>query len=119
VEDGGSVTILATALIDTGSRMDEMIFEEFKGTGNSEIILERSLAERAVFPAVNISASGTRKEQRLFSPQEYTLMTGLRRRFADMRPKEAMEELLKLIERYPTNKELIAEGAGNQPRKKS
>lgn len=110
VEDGGSVTILATALVDTGSRMDEMIFEEFKGTGNSEIILERSLAERAVFPAINIRASGTRKEERLFDPEEYSLMTDLRRRFADMRPKEAMEELLALIARYPTNRELIDAG---------
>ncbi len=119
VEDGGSVTILATALIDTGSRMDEMIFEEFKGTGNSEIILERSLAESAVFPAINISASGTRKEERLLNPEEYTVMTGLRRRFADMRPKEAMEELLALIERYPTNQELIAECATGASSKKS
>jgi len=119
VEDGGSVTILATALIDTGSRMDEMIFEEFKGTGNSEIILERSLAERAVFPAVNISASGTRKEERLFKPEEYKVMTGLRRRFADMRPKEAMEELLALIERYPSNQKLIAEGIEEHAQKKT
>ena len=118
VEDGGSVTILATALIDTGSRMDEMIFEEFKGTGNSEIILERSLAERAVFPAINISSSGTRKEERLFDPEEYAMMTGLRRRFADMRPKEAMEELLALIARYPTNQELIAGCAETCPPKK-
>ncbi len=118
VEDGGSVTILATALVDTGSRMDEMIFEEFKGTGNSEIILERSLAERAIFPAVNISSSGTRKEERLFKPEEYTMMTRLRRRFADMRPNEAMEELLALIERYPTNQDLIAEGAEEPARKK-
>ncbi len=118
VEDGGSVTILATALVDTGSRMDEMIFEEFKGTGNSEIILERSLAERAIFPAVNICSSGTRKEERLFKPEEYTMMTRLRRRFADMRPNEAMEELLALIARYPTNKELIAEGTEEPARKK-
>jgi transcription termination factor Rho len=109
VEDGGSVTILATALIDTGSRMDELIFEEFKGTGNSEIILERSLAERGIFPAVNIRASGTRKEERLFDSREYALMAGLRRRFANMRPNEAMEELLALIARYPTNSELIAD----------
>jgi len=108
VEDGGSVTIVATALIDTGSRMDELIFEEFKGTGNSEIVLDRSLAERFVFPAVNIRLSGTRKEERLFAADEYAMMTALRRRFADMRPKEAMEELLTMIERYPSNGELIA-----------
>jgi len=119
VEDGGSVTILATALVDTGSRMDEMIFEEFKGTGNSEIILDRSLAERAVFPAVNIRSSGTRREERLFDPGEYALMTELRRRFADMRPKEALEELLALIERYPTNRELIAGCAAKPTRRRS
>jgi transcription termination factor Rho len=118
VEDGGSVTILATALIDTGSRMDELIFEEFKGTGNSEIILERSLAERGVFPAVNISASGTRKEERLFNKDEYKIMKYLRRCFADMRPKEAMEKLLALIERYPANQDMIAECAEGLPQKK-
>ncbi len=118
VEGGGSVTILATALVDTGSRMDELIFEEFKGTGNSEIVLERSLAERGVFPAVNIRTSGTRKEERLFTPEERAVMTNLRRRFADMRPKEALEELLTLIARYPTNCEMIAGCAGASPRKR-
>jgi len=118
VEGGGSVTIMATALVDTGSRMDELIFEEFKGTGNSEIVLERSLAERFVFPAVNIRASGTRKEERLFEPEEYALMAGLRRRFADMRPKEAMEELLAMIERYPSNRELTSGCAGAPSRQR-
>lgn len=111
-EDGGSVTIVATALVDTGSRMDELIFEEFKGTGNSEVVLDRGLAERMVFPAVNIRMSGTRKEERLFAPEEYRLMAGLRRRYADMRPKEAMEDLLAMIERFPTNEELIDGCAG-------
>ena len=108
IEDGGSVTIIATALVDTGSRMDQLIFEEFKGTGNSEIILERSLAEAHIFPAINIRASGTRKEERLCTPQEVRGIGALRRMLADKKPKEAMEELLKLIKAYPTNEQLLA-----------
>ncbi len=107
IEGGGSVTIIATALVDTGSRMDQLIFEEFKGTGNSEIILERSLAEAHIFPAINLNASSTRKEERLFSPEENLLMAALRRMLADKKPGQAMEHLLKLIEKYPTNEELV------------
>lgn len=107
IEDGGSVTIIATALVDTGSRMDQLIFEEFKGTGNSEIVLDRSLAEAHVFPAINIRASGTRKEERLYSPQENRHLTSLRRMLADKKPKEAMEALLKLIAKYPDNEKLL------------
>ena len=107
IEDGGSVTIIATALVDTGSRMDQLIFEEFKGTGNSEIVLDRSLAEAHVFPAINIRASGTRKEERLYSPQENQCLTRLRRMLADKKPKEAMEALLQLIAKYPDNEKLL------------
>jgi transcription termination factor Rho len=107
IEDGGSVTIIATALVDTGSRMDQLIFEEFKGTGNSEIVLERSLAEAHIFPAINIRASGTRKEERLYSPQEHRYLTSLRRMLADKKPKEAMETLLQLIAQYPDNEKLL------------
>lgn len=107
IEDGGSVTIIATALVDTGSRMDQLIFEEFKGTGNSEIVLERSLAEAHLFPAINIRASGTRKEDRLYSPQEHRHLTSLRRMLADKKPKEAMETLLQLIATYPDNEKLL------------
>lgn len=107
IEDGGSITILATALVDTGSRMDQLIFEEFKGTGNSEIILERSLAEYHVFPAINILASGTRKEERLYSEKEYAKLVRLRRLLAEMKPAQAMEALLKLIKEYPTNEDLL------------
>ena len=107
IEDGGSVTIIATALVDTGSRMDQLIFEEFKGTGNSEIVLDRSLAEAHVFPAINIRASGTRKEERLYSPQENQCLARLRRMLADKKPKEAMEAILQLIAKYPDNEKLL------------
>lgn len=108
IEGGGSITIIATALVDTGSRMDQLIFEEFKGTGNSEIILERSLAEVHIFPAININASGTRKEELLYSEDETRRIAKMRRMLAGMKPAEAMESLLKFMEEYPTNKELLA-----------
>jgi transcription termination factor Rho len=107
IEDGGSITIMATALVDTGSRMDQLIFEEFKGTGNNEIILDRSLAEAHIFPALNILASGTRKEELLYSPEENRELSKLRRMLADLKPGDAMEVLLRMIHKYPTNEELI------------
>jgi transcription termination factor Rho len=107
IENGGSVTIIATALVDTGSRMDDMIFEEFKGTGNSEIVLDRSLAEARVFPAINISASSTRKEERLFDADELAGVARLRRALASRPPQPAMEALLALMAKYPTNAELL------------
>ena len=84
-----------------------MIFEEFKGTGNSEIILERSLAEAHIFPAINISASGIWKEERLYSEDEIRSLSNMRRMLADMKPAEAMESLLKFMETYPTNEALL------------
>jgi len=117
IEAGGSVTIIATALVDTGSRMDQLIFEEFKGTGNSEIVLDRSLAEAHIFPAINIRASGTRKEERLYSPDDARCLALLRRRLADHKPREAMESLLKLLEQHRTNEELLMSlSAGRQNR---
>lgn len=107
IEGGGSITIIATALVDTGSRMDQLIFEEFKGTGNSEIMLERSLAEAYIFPAININASGTRKEERLYNEEEIQGISKMRRMLAGMKPAEAMESLLKFMEKYPTNEELL------------
>ena len=107
IEDGGSVTIIATALIDTGSRMDQLIFEEFKGTGNSEIVLDRSLAQARIFPAIDISASGTRKEELLYSPDDVRRLARLRQGLADRPPKEALLSLLTLLEKYPTNGELL------------
>ncbi len=107
IENGGSVSILATALIDTGSRMDELIFEEFKGTGNSEIVLSRYLADRRVFPAIDIEASGTRREEELLGPEVTEKLALLRRAFAKFKSKEAMEKLLELIRKYPTNEQLL------------
>jgi transcription termination factor Rho len=107
VEDGGSVTIIATILVDTGSRMDQLIFEEFKGTGNSEIVLDRSLAEARIFPAINVTASGTRKEELLYGPDEIQQLAGLRRRLVDRPSKDAMLTLLRLMKKYPTNEELV------------
>ena len=107
IENGGSVTIIATALIDTNSRMDQLIFEEFKGTGNSEIVLNRPMSDERIFPAIEINSSGTRREELLFSENEYEKITKLRRMLAGQQPKEAMLNLLKLIEGFPTNKELL------------
>jgi transcription termination factor Rho len=107
IENGGSVTIIATCLIDTGSRMDQLIFEEFKGTGNSELVLDRSLAELRIFPAINIPASGTRKEAKLYTPQQNRGLTTLRRVLSTYGPRDAMESLHKLLKKYPTNEEFL------------
>src|SRR5215475_1758002 len=94
IEEGGSLTIIATALVDTGSRMDELIFQEFKGTGNMELVLDRGLFERRVFPAVDISMSGTRREELLFTPEELVKANLLRRVLSSVKPIEAMQLLL-------------------------
>ncbi len=107
IEHGGSVTILGTILIDTGSRMDQFIYEEFKGTGNSEVVLDRSLAEAYIFPAINLSASSTRKEDRLYSPEDSQRLTLLRRELVARPPQEAMLYLLGLLGQYPTNEALL------------
>ena len=107
VENGGSITVLATALIDTGSRMDDMIFEEFKGTGNSEIVLDRSLADQRVFPAINIAKSGTRRDELLYSKTELDAINRIRRRALEMPPKQAILDLRKALEQYPTNEDLL------------
>lgn len=107
IEDGGSVTIVATALIDTGSRMDQLIFEEFKGTGNSEIVLDRSLAQARIFPAIDIAASGTRKEERLYSEEENRKIATLRRVLSTMDSREAIQSFDKFFELYPTNEEFL------------
>jgi transcription termination factor Rho len=106
-EEGGSLTIIATALIDTGSRMDEVIFEEFKGTGNMEVVLTRQLAERRIFPAIDIGASGTRKEEKLFSAKEIEKVRRLRGALASLKPVEAMERLLKKLSEFETNDEFL------------
>ena len=106
-EGSGSLTILATALIDTGSRMDEVIFEEFKGTGNSEINLDRALAEKRIFPAINIQTSGTRKEEKLFSQHEYEKVKKLRGALYALKPTEAMERLIKSLNEFKSNAEFL------------
>lgn len=111
IEDGGSVTIIATVLVDTGSRMDQLIFEEFKGTGNSEIILDRSIAENRIFPAININVSGTRREELLYPPQQHKQINRLRRALAKLNPKEGMELLLKFLKKYPTNEDFLDEAS--------
>ena len=107
VEDGGSITVLATALIETGSRMDDLIFEEFKGTGNSEIVLSRELAEQRIFPAIKLGDTGTRRDELLYSAEELEAVNKLRRWGLGMPPKQAMEEMIKLMDRFPTNDELL------------
>ncbi len=108
-EEAGSLTIVGTALIDTGSRMDEVIFEEFKGTGNSEITLDRLLAEKRIFPAINIQQSGTRKEEKLFTHKEYEKVRKLRQMLFSVKPVEAMEALVKRLSRYTYNDEFLDE----------
>jgi transcription termination factor Rho len=107
IEDGGSLTIIATALVDTGSRMDELIFQEFKGTGNMELILERKLSDRRLFPALDIPKSGTRKEEKLFSKTQIEAVRKLRRMMVDLNPVEAMETLLAACKKHKTNEELL------------
>jgi transcription termination factor Rho len=102
-EEGGSLTVLATALIDTGSRMDELIFQEFKGTGNMEVVLDRKLAERRVWPAIDLQLSGTRKEELLLDAITLTRVNLLRRSLSELKPVEAMESLVKQLGKYPTN----------------
>jgi transcription termination factor Rho len=106
-EEGGSLTIIGTALVDTGSQMDEVIFQEFKGTGNLEIVLDRRLAERRIFPAIDISKSGTRKEEKLFDAQTMPQINLLRRALAGKKPVEAMELLLKGLSDTKTNQEFL------------
>ena len=107
LEEGGSLTIMGTALIDTGSRMDEVIFEEFKGTGNSELHLDRRLVEKRVYPAIDIAASGTRREELLMDEHELKLVYRLRKVLADMNVVEAMELLKGRLKKAKTNAEFL------------
>jgi transcription termination factor Rho len=108
IEGGGSLTIIGTALIETGSRMDEVIFEEFKGTGNSELVLDRRLADRRIWPAIDVQRSSTRKEELLIDKDELSRVYLLRNFLADMPPVEAMEFLIERMKRTKTNKEFFA-----------
>jgi transcription termination factor Rho len=108
VPDGGSLTVIATALVETESRMDDVIFEEFKGTGNAELRLVRELADRRIYPAVDIAASGTRREELLAPPAVVTARQELRRRLVSLPPAQGMETLLGLLRRSQSNDELLA-----------
>jgi len=107
-EGGGSLTVIATALVDTGSRMDEVIFQEFKGTGNTEIVMNRRLFEMRIFPAIDISQTGTRREELLLGADEYKKVTLLRRALAPLKAEEAMRLLTERIGRFPNNREFLA-----------
>ena len=107
IEEGGSLTIIATALVETGSRMDEVIFEEFKGTGNNEIVLDRKISDRRVFPAMDVNRSGTRKEELLQDPEELARVWIIRKLVSDLTPVEAMEFLLEKMRGTKSNKEFL------------
>jgi transcription termination factor Rho len=106
-DEGGSLTVLATCLVETGSRMDEIIFQEFKGTGNMELVLDRRLADRRIWPAIDILQSGTRKEERLMESATLSRVALLRRTLADMKSVEAMEGLVRQLTKFPSNSEFL------------
>ncbi len=107
LEEGGSLTIVASCLVETGSRLDEVVYEEFKGTGNLEIRLSRELADRRIFPAIDVAASSTRQEERLLSPEELRTMAILRRKLADLPRREVTEQVLRLFEKTTSNARLV------------
>lgn len=107
IENGGSLTILATVLVDTGSQMDQVIFEEFKGTGNMEVVLSREAADRRIFPALNIAKSSTRREELLLNSKDIQNIKALRRALTSLKPIEGAKKLIALLEKYPTNAELL------------
>ncbi len=108
IEHGGSLTIIATCLIDTGSKMDQIIFEEFKGTGNMELTLDRDLANQRIYPAINIPESGTRKEEKLLSEKQLAASRQIRRLLTNMQPVQAMKQLLTVLGKQKTNADLLA-----------
>ena len=107
IEDGGSITVIATVQVQTGSRMDDFIFEEFKSTGNCEIVLDRQLAEARIFPAINLMASGTRREELLYSEEELSVIARLRRLLLKQDAKTAIRNLKQLINQHPDNTQLL------------
>jgi transcription termination factor Rho len=108
IENGGSLTILATVLVDTGSRMDQVIFEEFKGTGNMEIVLSREAANQRIFPALDIAKSSTRREELLLRPKDMESIRALRRALTNLKPEQGARKLVELLGKYPTNTELLS-----------
>ena len=107
LEEGGSLTIVASCLVETGSRLDEVVYEEFKGTGNLEIRLSRELADRRIFPAIDLATSSTRQEERLLSPTELRAMQLVRRRMADLPRRESVEQVIRLFEKTSSNGQLV------------
>ena len=107
MREGGSLTVLATALVDTGSKMDDVIFEEFKGTGNMELVLDRKLSEKRVFPAIDIQKSSTRRDDLLLTPEEQQAMDNIRKALNGMKADEAVENILNLFTKTKTNEEFI------------
>ena len=107
MREGGSLTILATALINTGSRMDDVIYEEFKGTGNMELVLDRKLSEKRIFPAIDILKSGTRRDDLLLTPEEMHAVNKLRSAFGSLKPEEAAEKALDLFTKTRNNREFV------------
>jgi len=114
IENGGSLTILATVLVDTGSRMDQVIFEEFKGTGNMEIVLSREVANQRIFPALDIAKSSTRREELLLNSKDIENVKVLRRALTHLKPAEGARKLIELLEKYPTNAELLNRNRGQK-----
>ena len=108
IENGGSLTIIATALIETGSRMDDIVYEEFKGNGNMEIHLDRKMSEKRIFPAIDIYKSGTRREELLLSPDEREAVFAMRRNLSAGNPAEVTEQLISMLEKTATNEEFVA-----------
>jgi transcription termination factor Rho len=115
IENGGSLTILATCLVDTNSRMDDVIFEEFKGTGNMELVMDRRLSNDRIFPAINIPATGTRKEELLIPEQWIPAVRNIRRHLANMHPVQAMKILLEAIRKHPNNESFLKAMTPQQP----
>ena len=111
-EEAGSLTILASCLVDTGSQGDQVIFEEFKGTGNMELILDRKISEKRLFPAINLAASGTRKDELLLDEQTVATINALRRRLMNMKPPQQIEQLLAAMTRFETNAQLVGSASG-------
>jgi transcription termination factor Rho len=107
LEEGGSLTIVASCLVETGSRLDEVVYEEFKGTGNLEMRLSRELADQRIFPAIDLAASSTRQEERLLSPAELRIMAILRRKLADLPRREGTEQVIRLLEKTTSNAQLV------------
>jgi transcription termination factor Rho len=107
LEEGGSLTIIASCLVETGSRLDEVVYEEFKGTGNLEVRLSRELADRRIFPAIDLAASSTRQEERLLSPTELRTMAIFRRKLADLPRREITEQVIRLLEKTSSNARLV------------